>query len=135
MSINIEISNNFINDNFINDNSLVIFIFNKCNIDCQDLTQLHGFKLERDILLNTNLYNNIKTYIPLLKNVLKTSTYTSTQNTAEVYQKWPLINLIRQLLKKYNYFLIPKRISDGYTKDNVKKYKRFFEIQKIKNLN
>ena len=47
MSINIEISNNFINDNFINDNSLVIFIFNKCNIDCQDLTQLHGFKLER----------------------------------------------------------------------------------------
>ena len=126
MSIIAEISNNFINDN-----SLVIFILNKCNIDCQDLTQLHGLKFERDILLNSNLYNDIKMYIPFLKNILKTSNYTSTQNTAEIYQKWPLINLIRQLLKKYNYLLIPKRISDGYTKNNIKKYKRFFEIQKI----
>ena len=46
-------------------------------------------------------------------------------------QRWPLINLIRQILRKYNYQLVPKRVCDGYTKDGIKKYKRFFEVKKI----
>ena len=54
------------------------------------------------------------------------------QKNAEKNQKWPLINLIRQILKQYNYELKPKRHADGYTKDGQKKYKRLFEIKRRK---
>ena len=53
------------------------------------------------------------------------------QKTAIASQKWPLINLIRQILHKYNYHLEPKRLCDGYTKDGKKKYKRFFQVKKL----
>jgi hypothetical protein len=53
---------------------------------------------------------------------------TSLQSTAGKEQSWPLLNLVRQILNVYKYNMKPIRKSDGYTKDGVKKYKRFFEI-------
>lgn len=50
-------------------------------------------------------------------------------------QRWPLLNLVRQLLKVNMYEMKPIRKSDGYTKDGKKKYVRFFLIQKINNAN
>ena len=96
---------------------------------CNDIKNLDGTIIYRDTLLNTNLYDKIKQDIPLLKNILNSSTYTSVQKNAENNQKWPLINLIRQILKRYNYELKHKRHADGYTKDGQKKYKRLFEIK------
>jgi len=61
--------------------------------------------------------------------LLSSSVYTSMQKDADKHQKWPLINLIRQILRKYNYQFLPKRVCDGYTKDGIKKYKRFFEVK------
>jgi hypothetical protein len=55
---------------------------------------------------------------------------TSLQQNAEKNQKWPLINIVRQILNKYNYKMIPIRKCDGYTLDGIKKYKRFFQIEK-----
>jgi hypothetical protein len=55
---------------------------------------------------------------------------TSLQKTAAKSQKWPLLNLVRQILGVYKYNMRPVRKSDGYTKDGVKKYKRFFIIEK-----
>lgn len=110
-------------------NSLILNFLNKCNIICNDIKNLDGTIIYRDTLLNPNLYDKIKQDIPLLKNILNSSTYTSVQKNAENNQKWPLINLIRQILKRYNYELKPKRHADGYTKDGQKKYKRLFEIK------
>ena len=56
---------------------------------------------------------------------------TSLQKNADKIQKWPLINLVRQILLFYNYKMEPIRKSDGYTLEGVKKYKRFFQIKKI----
>ena len=109
---------------------LIINFFNKCNIICNDVNNLDGTIIYRDTLLNPNLYDKIKQDIPSLKNILNSSTYTSVQKNAENNQRWPLINLIRQILKRYNYELKPKRLADGYTKDGQKKYKRLFEIKK-----
>ena len=120
-----------------NDDSIVNF-FNKCNIIFHDINNLDGTIIYRDTLINPILYDKIKQDIPLLKNILNSSTYTSVQKNAENNQRWPLINLIRQILKRYNYELKPKRLADGYTKDGQKKYKRLFEIKKksdnIKNI-
>jgi len=114
-------------------NVLIINFFNKCNIICDNINNLDGIIIYRDSLINHILYDKIKQDIPSLKNILNSSTYTSVHKTAENNQRWPLINLIRQLLKYYNYELKPKRLADGYTKDGQKKYKRLFEVKKKEN--
>lgn len=50
------------------------------------------------------------------------------QKDADKSQRWPLINIVRQILHKYNYKLEPIRVCDGYAKDGKKKYKRLFQI-------
>ena len=126
-------SKNINNDCNINEsdskNEIILFL-NKCNIICKDFDSLNGIIIPRDSLLSPQLYDTIKNDLSKLKTIMKSSIYTSMQKTAENNQKWPLLNLIRQLLRRYNYELLPKRVSDGYTKDGKKKYKRFFEIKK-----
>ena len=46
-------------------------------------------------------------------------------------QRWPLINLVRQVLRSFEYSLAPKRICDGYGKDGQKKFRRIFIINKL----
>jgi hypothetical protein len=108
----------------------IISFFNKCNIVCDNIENLDGIIIYRDTLINSILYDKIKSDIPIFKTILNSSIFTSVQKNAENNQRWPLINLIRQILKRYNYELKPKRLADGYTKDGQKKYKRLFEIKK-----
>ena len=118
-----------INNDSDTENEIILFL-NKCNIICKDFDSLNGIIIQRDSLLSHQLYDSIKNDLSKLKIVMKSSIYTSMQKNAANNQKWPLLNLIRQLLRRYNYDLLPKRVSDGYTKDGKKKYKRFFEIKK-----
>jgi len=120
------------NNNIDNDINLdyIIKFFNQCNIICDNVNNLDGIIIYRNTLINPILYDKIKQDIPLFKNILNSSVFTSVQKNAENNQRWPLINLIRQLLKRFNYELKPKRLADGYTKDGQKKYKRLFEIKK-----
>ena len=46
-------------------------------------------------------------------------------------QKWPLINIVRQILNSIGFKLVPIRKANGYTKDKQKIYKRFFKISKL----
>lgn len=91
---------------------------------------INGLIISREQLLCDKKYEEIKILIPELKKHFSSSFMTGLQNNAEVSQKWPLLNLIRQILNVYNYKMIPIRKSDGYTLDGVKKYKRFFQIEK-----
>ncbi len=102
---------------------------NKCKIVMNTYDDLDGMLIPREIFLDKTNYINVKEDIAILKQIFASSSLTALQSTAEDNQKWPLLNLIRQILRKYNYELIPKRICDGYTKDGIKKYKRFFEIK------
>ena len=54
----------------------------------------------------------------------------SLQQNASDKEKWPLLNLVRQLLKASNYNMRPVRVSDGYTKDKKKKSGYYF-LEKI----
>jgi hypothetical protein len=114
-------------------NKIVIDFLNKCNIKCNNIEDLQGIIIDRDCLIIDELYNNIKTDISDFKSILNSSVYTSMQKNAAQNQRWPLLNLIRQLLRRYDYDLKPKRQANGYTKDGKKKYKRYFEIKKKEN--
>ena len=86
--------------------------------------------MPREILLSDSKYDDIKTHIPELKKSYSSSFMTSLQKNADKSQKWPLLNLTRQLLNICGYKMVPVRKADGYTLEGVKKYKRYFQIYK-----
>lgn len=86
--------------------------------------------IPRELLLNDQLYDEMKILIPELKKQFSSSKMTCLQQNAEKEQRWPLLNLTRQLLHHYGYEMEPVRKSDGYTLEGVKKYKRFFHVKK-----
>lgn len=113
--------------------NIIIHFFNVCGIHCKSISELNGMILYRNDIIFSNKYKDIKPLIYDLKKVLSSSVYTGLHKDAEKKQKYPLVNIIRQVLKSINCKLTPKRISDGYTLDGVKKYKRIFIIEKIEN--
>jgi len=84
----------------------------------------------RDSLLSDKIYKSIEPNIIELRKTLSSSSLTSLQKGADKTQKWPLLNLVRQILNVYGYKMIPIRKSDGYTADGIKKFKRYFQVIK-----
>ena len=84
----------------------------------------------RESLLSDNIYKSIENDIIELRKVLSSSSLTSLQKGADKSQRWPLLNLVRQILNVYGYKMNPIRKSDGYTPEGVKKFKRFFQVLK-----
>ena len=107
-------------------------ILNIVGINIGSINDLEIFLLPREQLLCDLKYKEIQILIPELKKKFSSSFMTSLQKNAKIEQKWPLLNLVRQILSIYNYKMEPIRKSDGYTLEGIKKYKRFFQIQKIK---
>jgi hypothetical protein len=112
----------------MNEEDKIVFQLIGYKID--DLDELNGLIIPRDLLLSDAKYNEVKKTIPELKKNYSSSFMTSLHKNAEKIQKWPLLNLVRQLLNTYHYKMEPIRRSDGYTLEGVKKYKRYFQIKK-----
>ena len=96
----------------------------------EELKELEGLIIPRETLLSDSIYDKIKIKIPDLKKNYSSSFMTSLQKNADKAQKWPLLNLVRQILNVYHYKMEPIRKADGYTLEGVKKYRRFFQIKK-----
>jgi hypothetical protein len=111
-------------------NIIIINFLNTCGIACKSISELDGLMLYRNDYIFSNKYEKIKLIVYDLKKILSSSIYTSLHTDAEKKQRFPLINIIRQVLKSIEYKLTPKRMSDGYTSDGIKKYKRIFIIEK-----
>lgn len=105
---------------------------NKCGIVFEDYKMLDGMLIPRETLLSQEKYENIKEDLTKMKKMYSSGALTALQKSAESKQKWPLLNLVRQILKSNNYNMEPIRKSNGYTKEGKKKYLRFFIIKKIK---
>tara|TARA_B100001093_G_scaffold503438_1_gene557813 strand:- start:5058 stop:5426 length:369 start_codon:yes stop_codon:yes gene_type:complete len=110
----------------------IIEFLKKCKLQLDDETQLEGQLIPRDILLSKNTYEEVKAEIDVLKKKFSSSALTSLQSGAQKEQKWPLLNLVRQILRVCNYKMEPVRRSDGYDDEGKKKYKRFFLVKKFK---
>ena len=113
---------------------LSVKFLNTIGLVFEDPAGLDGQLIPRDMLLNTEVYNSIKDSIPEFKKLFSSSTLTSLHKNAQESQKWPLINITRQILKQNNFKMVPIRKSDGLTPDKKQKYKRFFQIQKLKQI-
>jgi len=106
-------------------------ILNLSGIEFNELSEINNYIVSRDILICDKTYEKVKPYIQELKNIFSSSTMTCLHKNTIIKQKWPLLNLVRQILSAYNYILIPIRKSNGYTKCGKKLYKRYFCIQHI----
>tara|TARA_B100000530_G_scaffold334373_1_gene284132 strand:+ start:1127 stop:1579 length:453 start_codon:yes stop_codon:yes gene_type:complete len=109
---------------------LTIDFLKKIGININTIEEIDGITITRDGLLDIEKYNYIKELIPRLKKVFSSSFLTSLQKTATEQQRWPLINLLRQILSQTGYTMTPIRKSDGRDLDGKKKYKRYFIIKR-----
>ena len=107
----------------------IICVLSEIGIKIEKLDDAKGLFIEREQLLCDKKYEEVKKLIPKLKQTYSSSFLTSMQKNADKTQKWPLINLVRQMFSIHGYKLEPVRKSNGYTLDGVKKYKRFFFIR------
>lgn len=114
-----------------NDKILIQFL-NKCGIVFENFDHINGLTVPREIFTDIEKYNSIKNDIKNIKQIFSSSSLTSLQNTHVKQQKWPLLNLVRQILKAKNLNMKPIRKSAGYTDLGKKKYHRFFVIEKVK---
>ena len=103
-------------------------IFKVVGLEINHFEDLNGMIISRETLLSDDKYDELKYLIPELKKNYSSSFMTSLQKNAEKEQKWPLLNLIRQILHVYGYKMEPIRKADGYTLEGVKKYKRYFLV-------
>ena len=103
-------------------------IFKIVGLEFNNFDELNGMIISRDLLLSDSKYDELKYCIPELKKNYSSSFMTCLQKDADKSQKWPLLNLIRQILHVYGYKMEPIRKADGYTLEGVKKYKRYFLV-------
>ena len=88
---------------------------------------LAGLQLDRDVLLCSHRYEQAKALIPEFRLCLSSSRLTSLQATAG-RQRWPLLNLVRQVLTAAGFKLLPRRRSAGYGPGRKKLYSRGFLV-------
>ena len=112
--------------------SELLKILKKCNIVIEDMKFLNGLIIPREILLSKEKFSELHDEIQSIKKKFSSSRLTALQSTAKDNQKWPLLNLVRQLLKASNIKMTPKRVCDGYDKMGKKKFKRFFILEEFK---
>lgn len=115
--------------------TLLLDFLNQCGFSCQNISSLDSnYRISREILVNNaiNYRDIVKKFVPIFKKYMSSSQCTALHSCAESNQRWPLLNLVRQVLRFMNYQLKPIRLSAGYTPSGKKKYNRFFEIQKLK---
>ena len=109
----------------------IINLLNKSGICVTTLKNLNGFVFERDILIKDSKMEYMCDEIDKIKKIFSVSSIYCLQKNAKQRQKWPLLNLVRQVLKNINYKMIPFRKSNGYDKQKRKIFVRYFRIEKI----
>ena len=109
---------------------IIIDFLNVCGIPCESLSVIDGLAVPRETLLQEETYKKACEHIEKLKEIYSSSYMTCLQKTAKTTQAWPLINIVRQVLKSCGFNMTPKRLSNGYTKSGKKLYRRVFLINK-----
>ena len=109
-------------------NDIIVSIFNKVNLNIQSVNELPNKEIPRQQLISIKKYDMIKNDILKLKHYLSSSFFSSLHKNADIKQKFPLINLLRQVLKIYSLQFKPMRKSAGYDITGKKKYYLYYQI-------
>ena len=97
------------------------------NIEMTDRETLNGTSFERDILLTEDVIHKYYSMIKKLKTTYTSDILTCLHVNSVLKQKFPAINMLRQMLKCNNFKLKPVVITLGYS-GNIKLVKRYFKI-------
>lgn len=89
-----------------------------------------GLIIERDMLLSKEKYECLKPHVVELKKIFSSKCMTSMHSSAECNQKWPCLNLVRQVLKRIGYDIEPERRCAGRDETGKKIFERFFILSK-----
>ena len=118
-------------DTTTTETELIKFICAALNIEPDELKD--GLIIPRDMLISPEKYEKLKPHITELKKIFSSKCMTSMHACAEYNQKWPCLNLIRQVLKRMGYDIQPERRCAGRDDAGKKIFERFFKVQKREN--
>lgn len=107
--------------------------FNSIGIRYETYDDLEGYLVDRDTLVKQD-YDNHELNIQKLNEHYKNDSITSLKKNAKDSQRWPILNLTRQILKVKGFHMKPIRKSNGYSKSGKKLYKRSFKLERIERI-
>ena len=113
------------------EDGLIRFICKALHIEPDELKD--GLVIERDMLVSKEKYEALKPHIVELKKIFSSKCMTSMHACAEFNQRWPCLNLVRQVLKRMGYDIEPERRCAGRDQDGKKIFERFFKLHKREN--
>jgi hypothetical protein len=114
-----------------NNEKIILEFLKECEIVDAKEEVLDNIYIKRDKLIAIELYEKMEKAIKKLKrNFSSSSCIKPLQESAKQTQKWPLLNLIRQLLRINGFVMKPYRKSAGYNASGKKKYDRYFYIER-----
>ena len=112
----------------------VISIFKILSMDVTTEQQLFSALIPRDLLLRVDVEQDLTNLIETLKGKYKSSKLNCLHKNRDDKQKFPGINLVRQILRCNGYHLKPKIYSRGYCKHSGKKIvDRNFTVVRLDN--
>ena len=108
-------------------------LFKVINIEIKTSSDLNLVEIDRELMLKDIINNEFSKLIDSCKNIYKTSKLTALHGNRLSKQKFPAINLLRQILKCHKYKMTPKITSLGYHKNGKKIIKHSYIINEIIN--
>ena len=111
--------------------NLLLRIFKLLKFHTDTMEDLTNLTFPRETLIQKENKEKLMELIPELKKVYNSSYLTCLHDNSIYKQKFPAINLVRQVLKCHHLSLTPKIMSNGYEKTTGKKrVSRIFKIEK-----
>ena len=114
------------------EDELLKFICLALKIESHELKD--GLIIERDMLISKENYEKLKPHIADLKKIFSSKCMTSMHSCAEYNQRWPCLNLVRQVLKRMGFDIMPERRCAGRDQFGKKIFERFFKLYKRENM-
>jgi hypothetical protein len=108
------------------EDGLMKFMSNALHIEPHEFKD--GLLIEREMLVSKEKYEALKPHIVELKKIFSSKCMTSLHSCAEHNQRWPCLNLVRQVLKRMGYDIQPERRCAGRDQDGKKIFERFFKL-------
>ena len=110
-------------------------LFNVINIRIDSVSDLLNIEIDRLVLLEDPFYSYAINYKKIIKKkynkIYSSNYYNFTHNNSITKQKFPSINLLRQILKSNKLKLFPYYKSFGYDENKKKIVQRYFIIKSI----
>ena len=111
---------------------LLVELFDAIDIKIKTREDLHTIILRQDTLKDRNLIEELYRKAPNLKSFYNSSKLTCLHKNSLDKQKFPAVNMYRQLLKCNNLKMEPYVVSKGYNKYSGKKIvERFYRIKEL----